>query len=290
MSHIKIMITGANGQLGSDILHTCKNAGFDVFGYTHADADLADTATWLTWIQQNKPDIFINTAAFHHVDQCEADLAKAMLINCEAPAHIAAICKENQVRFIHISTDYVFDGEKNTPYLESDQAKPLNNYGLSKLKGEEAILLADPNALILRVSAIYGMNPCRAKNGLNFVQLMLKKASENAPLKVVNDEKVSPTSTQSIADKIVELLPTKLHGVVHLTSEGECSWYEFAKEIFDFSIVKADLSMAKSSDFPAKTPRPTYSVLENSKLKELNLTDMPHWREALHAYLRDMKK
>lgn len=288
MSHIKIMITGANGQLGSDILKACKHAGYEVFGYTHADADLTDTATWLMWIQQNKPDVFINTAAFHHVDQCEADLAKSMQINCDAPAQLAAICKENKVKFIHFSTDYVFDGKKNAPYVESDQAVPLNNYGISKLKGEEAILLADPNAVILRVSAIYGVNPCRAKNGLNFVQLMLKKAAEGAPLKVVNDELVSPTSTESIAQRVIDIIPSKLSGVVHLTSEGACSWHEFASEIFNFTKTQADLSVAKSSDFPAKTPRPSYSVLENSKLKQFNIKNMPHWKDALHAYLRGM--
>lgn len=288
MTHLKIMITGANGQLGLDILATCKKAGHQVFGYTHADADLTDTATWLMWINQNKPDVFINTAAFHHVDQCEADLEKAMQVNCHAPAQIAAICKENSVKFIHFSTDYVFDGNKKAPYLESDQAIPLNNYGKSKLKGEVAILLADTNALILRVSAIYGLNPCRAKNGLNFVQLMLKKAAENAPLKVVNDEIVSPTSTESIAQKLLEIIPSNLSGVVHLTSEGSCSWHEFASEIFDFTKTKANLSIASSSDFPAKTPRPTYSVLENSKIKQININNMPHWKDAIHGYLKGM--
>jgi dTDP-4-dehydrorhamnose reductase len=116
----------------------------------------------------------------------------------------------------------------------------------------------------------------------------LKKAAEGAPLKVVNDELVSPTSTESIAQRVLDIIPSKLSGVVHLTSEGSCSWHEFASEIFSFTKTQADLSVAKGSDFPAKTPRPSYSVLENSKLKQFNIKNMPHWKDALHAYLRGM--
>ncbi|MCG9879250.1 MAG: dTDP-4-dehydrorhamnose reductase [Bacteroidia bacterium] len=285
MSTLKVMISGANGQLGSDIISTFLAQKQLIFSYTHADAGIEESAKWETWISEYKPDVFINTAAFHQVDLCEADPEKAMLINCISPAQIASICFKHKVRFVNISTDYVFDGNKNEPYLESDQTKPLNVYGLSKQKGEEAILANNADAIIVRVSAIYGVNPCRAKNGLNFVQLMLKKARENADLKVVSNEIVSPTSTQSIADKLVELLETTVKGIVHISSVGQCSWYEFAQAIFELSGTPAKLSEANSSDFPAKTPRPAYSVLANQKLKELHLKPMPHWKESLKVYL-----
>lgn len=285
MSTLKVMISGANGQLGSDIVSAFSKQKHMVFTYTHADAGIEETAKWDTWISEYKPDVFINTAAFHQVDLCEADPEKAMLINCTAPAQLASICSKHKVRFVHISTDYVFDGNKNEPYLESDQTNPLNVYGLSKQKGEEAILDNNPDAIIVRVSAIYGVNPCRAKNGLNFVQLMLKKAQENADLKVVSNEMVSPTSAQSIADKLVELLETPANGIVHISSVGQCSWYEFAQAIFELSGTPAKLSEANSSDFTAKTPRPAYSVLANHKLQELKLKPMPHWKESLKIFL-----
>ncbi len=279
------MITGANGQLGSDLNDVLSSGGYKIIALTHQDADLADSKKIIDLLNEYQPNVFINTAAFHHVDQCEADLEKAMLINATAPALIAGICKERNITFIHFSTDYVFDGEKGSPYLETAIANPLNNYGISKRKGEEAILLINPNAIIIRVSAIYGKNPCRAKNGLNFVQLMLKKANENADLKVVDDEIVSPTSTESIANCVYELLNKNLSGIIHMTSEGSCSWFEFAQEIFNYSKTPANLTAAKSTDFPAKTPRPKYSVLENEVLKKNDLNFMPHWKTALHLYL-----
>lgn len=279
------MITGANGQLGSDLNDVLSSGGYKVIALNHQDADIADSKKIIALLDEHQANIFINTAAFHHLDQCEADLEKAMLINASAPALIAGVCKERNITFIHFSTDYVFDGKKAEPYVETDAAHPLNNYGISKRKGEEAILIVNPNAIIIRVSAIYGKSPCRAKNGLNFVQLMLKKANENADLKVVDDEIVSPTSTESIANCVFELLNKNLSGIIHMTSEGSCSWFEFAQEIFNYSKTPAKLTAAKSTDFPAKTPRPKYSVLENEVLKKNDLNFMPHWKTALHLYL-----
>ncbi|OYU96414.1 MAG: dTDP-4-dehydrorhamnose reductase [Bacteroidetes bacterium B1(2017)] len=285
-----ILITGANGQLGSDLCEILGAEGFKIVPLTHADFDLTDTAHLKEVLLLHKPDVVINTAAFHHVDQCEADLEKAMLVNCGGPSLMAKFCDNLGIKFIHISTDYVFDGLKNAPYLETDEPKPLNNYGLSKWAGEKAILNECKNALILRVSAIYGKSPCRAKNGLNFVQLMLKKASEGADLKVVDDEIVSPTSTESIANKIREILAANPSGIMHLTSEGSCSWFDFAEEIFAYTHTQANLSRAKSTDFVAKTPRPKYSVLDNQKLRERGLKPMPDWKTSLHHYLDQLTK
>lgn len=287
----KVMVTGANGQLGSDIVHELQARHFEVLPKTHHQFDVIDYSRVEQILREQKPDVLINTAAFHQVDQCEADPEKARQVNRDAPAHLAKICRSLSIRFIHFSTDYVFDGKKATPYLESDAAEPLNEYGKSKREGELAILEENPDALVLRISAIYGIHPCRAKNGLNFIRLMLKLADEKGSVKVVDDEIVSPTSTLSIARMLPLLIEKELSGVIHITSEGSCSWYDFAKTIFELSdrnhIV---VQRAKSGDFPAKTPRPAFSVLENARLKEQGLPLMPHWKESLEEYLKALEK
>lgn len=287
----KVIVTGANGQLGSDIVHELQARHYDVVPKTHHQFDVIEYSRVEQILREQKPDVLINTAAFHQVDQCEADPEKARQVNRDAPAHLAKICHGLGIRFIHFSTDYVFDGKKDTPYLESDAAEPLNEYGKSKREGELAILKENPDALILRISAIYGQQPCRAKNGLNFIRLMLKLADEKGSVKVVDDEIVSPTSTLSIARMLPLLMEKELSGVIHITSEGSCSWYDFAKTIFELSDRKhIVVQRAKSSDFPAKTPRPAYSVLENAKLKEEGFPLMPHWKESLEEYLKALEK
>jgi len=198
---------------------------------------------------------------------------------------MAKVCKELNALFIHISTDYVFDGLKNAPYIESDCAKPLNNYGISKLAGEQMIATTNCRHLIMRVSGLYGLNPCRAKGGKNFVELMLSLAEAGKPIRVVDDEKVSPTFTLDIAKQISKLLTVKDSGICHSTSEGSCSWYEFAKAIFEISKIDANLSKANPGEFAIKVNRPGYSVLENHFLKSRNLNVMRNWREALEDYL-----
>ncbi len=280
-----ILVTGANGQLGSDISASLSSKGFKVIACTRETFNLEDHAQTENVLMQIKPEIVINTAAFHHVEQCEADEKKAMLMNAETPQLMARVCSKINSRLIHFSTDYVFDGKKNEPYLETDATAPLNVYGKSKRAGEEKIMNEGEQHLILRVSALYGKHPCRAKNGLNFVQLMLKLAREKGEVKVVNDEFVSPTYTLNIADIMPLLIRKNLSGIVHLTSEGSCSWHEFAKEIFDYTQTQVQLYEAHSSDFPAKVNRPKYSVLENATLKKSGIRNMMHWKEALHSYL-----
>lgn len=167
----------------------------------------------------------------------------------------------------YISTDYVFDGKKASPYVETDVASPLNAYGISKLAGEHCTAAAVPKHFVLRVSAIYGHQPCRAKGGLNFVELMLKLARERDKLRVVDDEFVSPTPTVQIAQQLVALSRSNQYGLYHGTAEGSCSWYEFAREIFNVTGTQVRLEKADPGEFPAKVKRPKYSVLENSALK-----------------------
>lgn len=284
----KVLITGANGQLGSDLVLSFSQSGYEVIIRTHDDLDIGNFAEVKNQLDLIKPDLLINTAAFHHVDLCEADRDKAMLINAEAPANMARVCKDLNIRFVHFSTDYVFDGMKNEPYTETDIPAPLNVYGDSKMLGEQLIASHCTDYLIIRVSAIYGKYPCRAKNGLNFIQLMLKLAHEKGEVKVVDDEFVSPTATKNIAMQLPVLLDENINGIIHMTSEGACSWHEFAREIFDYTKTQVILHKASSNDFPAKTPRPKYSVMENTVLKSRNINKMMHWKDALHTYLDEM--
>lgn len=285
---MKIMLTGSNGQLGRDIHKVLEKNGYEVIALTHEDCDLADLFTMKELILKHMPQIFINTAAFHHVEACESDSKKAFKINSEAPAFIARMCNYLSIKLIHFSSDYVFNGKTIVPYTENDSAEPLNIYGLSKLKGENLIKASCCKHLIIRVSGLYGTHPCRAKNGLNFVQLMLKLANEKGEVKVVTDEIVSPTSTISIAKMLNEFLNKDLQGTIHVSSEGSCSWNEFAKEIFDYTDTPVSLLPGLSADFPSKVARPAYSVLDNKYIYSKGYPRMPHWKESLHLYLDEL--
>lgn len=286
----KVLIIGANGQLGADINTSLSNNKYITLTPNHEELDITNFEKVTKYILQNKPEIIINTAAYHQVDKCEEFPLLATLINNNAPTFISKLCKEINCKLIHFSTDYVFDGAKEKPYVETDLPNPLNVYGKTKYEGEKEILKANNKALIIRVSALYGVNPCRAKNGLNFIQLMLKLASERNEITVVGDEYVSPTATFDIAYILPKLIEKNLSGIVHLTSEGACSWYEFAKEMMDYTHTDVKIIEVASSHFPAKTPRPKYSVLENQSLKNNGIQSMPHWRDALHIYLNTIKK
>ncbi len=286
----KVLITGANGQLGADILAVLQHEKVDVVGLTHQDADIGNIDAVKQLFVLHQPDVVINTAAFHNVNVCEQDPSTAKLINTDAPALMAALCSKHQKRFIHFSTDYVFDGKKGIPYTEHDKTAPLNVYGETKREGESRVLMFDPGHLVLRVSALYGHHPCRAKNGLNFIKLMLKLAAEKGEVTVVDDELVSPTATRNIAEMIPLILnDTTLKGIVHLTSEGQCSWYDFADEIFSYTHTHVKLNRAEPPAMPPAIRRPKYSVLENGIWNAGGFPEMNHWKESLHQYLDELK-
>jgi dTDP-4-dehydrorhamnose reductase len=221
----------------------------------------------------------------HHVENCEKEPLRAYEVNAIGSRNLAIVAWELDAKLVHVSTDYVFNGEKNRPYVEEDPAAPLNVYGNTKLAGEAFLQGVAEKYFILRTSALYGKSPCRAKGGRNFVDLMLKLAAERDELRVVDDEVVSPTSTAELAKQIVTLSRTNHFGLYHATAEGSCSWYEFAKTIFELENVKTKLSVASPNEFPSKVPRPKYSVLENHALKVLGLNSFHSWREGLQCYL-----
>ena len=282
---MKIVIIGAEGQVGRDACAEFEQHGDEVYGLNHSQLEIESPDSVQMVLSQIKPDVVVNCAAFHHVEHCELEPAKAFAINACAARNLAKAAASLDALLIHISTDYVFDGAKRTPYEESDVPRPLNAYGNSKLAGEYFVRSQSPRHFVLRTSALYGKHPCRAKGGLNFVELMRKLAREGKEIKVVDNEFVTPTGTVDLAKQIVRLSRCDSFGLYHATAEGSCSWYEFAREIFALTESEANLTVANPADFPSKVPRPHYSVLENKGLKSIGMNVFRPWQEGLREYL-----
>ena len=282
---MRVAVVGANGQLGSDVVEVFRERGTEVLPLTHTDLELASLDSVASCLKSLSPAVVINTAAMHHVEQCEQQPEKAFAVNAIGARNLATITKELAALLIHVSTDYVYDGAKGEPYVEEDAPLPLNVYGNSKLCGEHFVRTVNDRHFVLRVSAIYGKNPCRAKGGRNFVELMLKLGRERGMVRVVDSEVVSPTPTAQIAAQMCDLSRSEAYGLYHATAEGSCSWYGFAREIFKVANLKVDVQIAGPNEFPAKVPRPKYSVLENRGLKRLGMNRFVDWRDGLQQYL-----
>jgi dTDP-4-dehydrorhamnose reductase len=284
---MKVAVLGANGQLGSEVCSAFVNAGDDVAALSHAEIEVSSESSVDRVLSSIKPAMVINTTAMHHVEKCEADPAGSFAVNGTGAMNVARWASVNRAAVAYISTDYVFAGDKRSPYLEPDMPSPLNVYGVTKLAGEHLSVHGCARHFILRVSALYGPHPCRAKGGLNFVELMLKFAREREFVRVVDDEYISPTPTVQVAQQLVRLSRTDAYGLYHATAEGSCSWFELAAEIFALSEANIRLERARPDEFPAKVPRPAYSVLENAALKARSLNIFTYWRDGLREYLRE---
>jgi dTDP-4-dehydrorhamnose reductase len=282
---MKIAVIGGNGQLGTDVADAFVGNGDEVSSLTHSDIELSNMESVSTRLQELRPQVVVNTAAMHHVENCERDPQKAFEVNGLGARNLSLAARDIEATLMHISTDYVFDGAKQSPYEESDAPNPLNVYGNTKLSGEYFVRSTAPKHFVLRTSAIYGKSPCRAKGGLNFVELMLKLARERGRVRVVDSEFVTPTRTTEIARQIVALSRSDSYGLYHATAEGACSWHEFAQEIFRLTNTKVSLEVAGPNEFPAKVPRPTYSVLENRALKSRGLNVFKPWQDGLRKYI-----
>ena len=281
----RIAIIGANGQLGSDVVREFAENGDEVYGLTHADVEIADLNSVRRTLRELQPDIIVNTAAMHHVENCELEPERAYASNALGARNLALIAQDIPAVLMHISTDYVFDGASTCPYEETDTPRPLNVYGNSKLAGEYFVRSIVDRHFVLRTSALYGNASCRGKGGRNFVELMRKLARERDEVRVVDSERVTPTSTRQLARQIVVLSRCDHYGLYHCTAEGSCSWYEFAREIFLITNTQICLQVAAPDEFPAKVPRPKYSVLENRGLELAGLNTFSSWQEGLCEYL-----
>jgi dTDP-4-dehydrorhamnose reductase len=282
---MRVVVIGADGQLGTDVVCAFAENGDSVSPLTHSDVELSSFESVSSRLQELRPELVVNTAAMHHVDKCELEPDKAFGVNGIGARNLAVVSRDLGAVLMHVSTDYVFDGAKQTPYEEQDAPRPLNVYGNTKLAGEYFVRSTTEKHFVLRTSAIYGKSPCRAKGGLNFIELMLKLAKERGEVKVVDTEFVTPTPTSEIARQMVALSRCDAYGLYHATAEGSCSWHRFAQEIFDLTGTKVGLKVAGPNEFPAKVPRPKYSVLENCALKSRGLNVFTSWQDGLRQYL-----
>jgi dTDP-4-dehydrorhamnose reductase len=287
---VKVAVIGASGQLGIDVAEEFVRQGMEVCRLSHEDIEISNKDSVSRVLNQIRPTVVINTAAMHRVESCEENAALAYNVNAIGARNLAIATHALHAALVHVSTDYVFDGLKQSPYLETDHATPLNVYGSTKLAGELFVQAGTDKHFILRTSALYGKNPCRAKGGRNFVELMLKLSKERDELRVVDDEVISPTSTSELAKQIFVLAQTRRFGLYHATSEGSCSWFQFAAKIFELANVKVNLVAALPNEFPAKVPRPKYSVLENQGLKVAGLNSFGTWESGLRTYLTSVDR
>jgi dTDP-4-dehydrorhamnose reductase len=282
---MKVAVIGALGQLGTDLCEAFGR-GHQVAALDVDQLDIADIDRSRSALAAVKPDLVLNTAAFHNVPKCEEDPAMSFRVNGQGALNLAKLSDELGYALVHYSTDYVFDGAKRLPYVEGDAPNPLNVYAVTKLAGEHLVRNYCRRHFVVRISGIYGKTPCRAKGG-NFVTTMLKAAKEKPEVRVVEDEVLTPTPTREIARNTLALAGTDAYGLYHMTCEGACSWYEFARVIFDTLQLKTPLRPCSVADFPSPVKRPFYSVLENAQLKAIGKNQMPFWKDALISYLRD---
>ena len=266
---MKVLVTGANGMLGQDLCPILEDAGYEVIETDINNLDITNAEAAAAFIKQEAPEIVVHCAAYTNVDKAEEDLKNAELINVTGTENIAKACAEAGAVMVYISTDYVFDGTKNSPYTPDDKPNPINNYGLTKLKGEEAVKKYCEKYYIARTSWLYG------HHGKNFVETMISLAKDRPELKVVDDQIGCPTWTVELANGILKLLD-KPYGTYHVCGSGSTSWYGFAKEILKNCEVK--ILPCTTDEFPRPARRPKYSIMDNNKICR-------NWQDALKDYM-----
>ncbi|MGM0884285.1 MAG: dTDP-4-dehydrorhamnose reductase [Bacillota bacterium] len=280
MPKLKIVITGANGQLGRELTEWTTDTA-DIIGLGRNELDITSLAACRNIFTLHRPDVVIHCAAYTAVDKAESEPDEAFRVNAAATRNVAVAAREVGAKLCYISTDYVFDGTGSTPYNEYDHTNPQTVYGKSKLAGEQAVKTLHDRYYIVRTSWVYG------KYGNNFVKTMLKIAGERDQLKVVADQLGSPTYTYDLTAFLLELVNTDYYGIYHASNSGICSWYEFAKAIFEDSGVNIQVEPCTTAEFPRPAPRPAYSVMEHSAIRSNGLNVLRPWREALRHYLKD---
>lgn len=280
---MKILIFGIQGQLGRDLELALSD--HEIVPMLYEEVDITSRPAVDQAVAAAKPDWVINSAAKTHVEKCETEEASAFAVNAVGARYAALAAAAAGARLIHLSTDYVFDGGKGEPYVETDEPHPINMYGASKFAGELLVREACPSHYILRTSGLYGVHECLGK-GTNFVETMFRLAAEKDELTVVNDEVLTPTFSEDLAGQIRALINDPPgFGIYHATNEGSCSWFEVASEIFARAGLSVSLSPIPSSQWPTPTRRPANSTLENAALKKAGLNRFPDWRDALGRYL-----
>lgn len=279
---MRLLITGGKGQLAADL--TAAFAGHEVLALGREHLDIISAENVAAVVRDLRPDVIINTAAYHNVDRCETEPDMSFAVNAAAVQRLAAMCAAEGALFVHLSTDYVFSGARDRPYHEDDPVDPISVYGASKAAGEMAIRATMSRHLIIRTTGLYGLAGRQTGRG-NFVETMLRLAAGGKPISVVDDQTLTPSYTVDVAQRIATFVEIGATGTYHVTNTGECSWYQFAAEIFRLSSVQVSLHPVSQADRPAAARRPSYSVLGHDKMTDLGLPATRHWQAALADYL-----
>jgi dTDP-4-dehydrorhamnose reductase len=283
---LNILVTGANGQLGSEVRELSVNYPYSFFFTDKDELDITDFNALKSFVDEKCINAIINCAAYTAVDKAQSDKESANVINHLAIKYLAKIAKEKEIILIHISTDYVFDGQSFKPYLESDSVNPQSVYGQTKLDGEKAMMDINPkNSLIIRTSWVY------SSYGANFVKTMIRLGKEKDSLGVIYDQVGTPTYAQDLAGAILEILPqinNEQVQIYHYSNEGVLSWYDFAKEIMKMAKLPCKINPIETKEYPTPASRPHYSLLNKSKIKKAFNLEIPYWKESLRACLEKM--
>lgn len=287
---MKIVIIGSKGQLGAELVK--RFADRDIVPLSHEDIEISDCASIDRALEATVPadkragSIVINTAVYLPVDACELHPERAYEVNATGAGNLARAAARMGMAVVYFSTDYVFDGRKTTPYIETDSTNPINIYGASKLAGEEDTLKENPRACVIRTSGLYGVAK-PSKRSENFVDMILRQARDGEAIKAATDQTLTPTYTRSLAAQVKHLIDNGVSGLFHATSEGSCTWVEFANEILQQAGYDVSVEPMSIEAFKRPAARPAYSALENAALRERGLDIMEDWRDALAKYLRD---
>ncbi len=285
---MRVLLIGASSQTGQEILRLVQDrAKVEVIPLQRPQVDVTSPETLERVFKRYNSQAVINLAAFHQVDRCESEPEQTLQTNVLGAMNVARQCNTFNARLIHFSTDYVMHEEdREQPFTESDLPLPRSVYAVSKLAGERMALAYAPNAVVLRTCGLYSsFSP--AGGGRNFVQTMLALAKSGKAIRVVDDQICTPSWARSVAETALDLLDHSLRGVVHATCQGQCSWYEFTKTLFELTGLQADLSPTTTRDYNAPAARPPYSVLENARLQAARLDRLPHWKEALRLFVEE---
>lgn len=279
---MKIIVTGSKGQLGTDIMSELKKNGIEAIGADLPEVDITDGAKTESFIAESNADGVIHCAAFTNVDLAESDLETCRKINADGTKNIAESCKKHGLKLMYISTDYVFSGTGNEPFDTDSPKAPCNNYGITKLEGENTVTELCSNYFIVRISWVFG------ENGKNFVKTMLRLSKEKSELTVVNDQIGSPTYTKDLAVLLCEMIQSEKYGVYHATNEGYCSWAEFAAKIMEISGAETKIIPVSSEEYKAAVVRPKNSRLSKKSLDDNGFSRLPHWEDALKRFARNV--
>ncbi len=282
---MKVLVIGKNGQLGQELMHWSQEFGVEAIGTTREECDVTNPTQVREVVERVQPEVVINTSAYNLVTEAEKDPEKALALNAVAPFRLAQICVEKSIRYVTVSTDYVFDGLKGQPYIETDHPNPVQLYGISKFAGELAVRNTDANALIIRTSAVYGgPTGSREKKG-NIILYFLKEIQEKSELEVSSEQVISPTFAGHLAAAIYQLLHKQAAGgIYHLVNSGHCSWAELAQEVVRLKGASLKIIPVDRGGKSGSLRRPIYSALENTKAKALGV-ELPPWPAGVKAYV-----